>query len=134
MSQTVYHGGCPCGAVRYEAKGPPMNVRICHCRLCQRATGAPFFARALFPRDAVRITGGVVEYHSSPALRRVSCAACGTRLFARSDTDPPRVGIGLATLDEPNALRPTEHIFVATQLDWVRFDDGLPRYPERPPA
>jgi len=134
MEEAVYVGGCLCGAVRYEARGAPMNVRVCHCRLCQKATGAPFFARALFPRDAVTITGPVIEYNSSASLRRVSCAVCGARLFARSDTAPPRVGIGLATLDDPEALAPTEHIFVSRRLPWVRFDDGLPEYPERSPA
>jgi hypothetical protein len=130
----LYTGGCLCGALRYAARGAPMNVRVCHCRLCQKATGAPFFARALFRREAVTITGAVAEYNSSPAIRRGSCPVCGTRLFTRSDTDPPRIGIGLATLDEPAALPPTEHIFVASRIPWVRFDDGLPEHAERPPA
>ena len=42
---TVVHtGGCFCGAVRYRVEGPPLDAGYCHCRMCQRANGAPAVA------------------------------------------------------------------------------------------
>ena len=58
MDPTQSHaGGCLCGQVRYVARGAPLNVRICHCGLCRKASGALMFGRAVFPREAVERRG-----------------------------------------------------------------------------
>ena len=121
-------GGCLCGAVRFKAEGEPVNVRICHCRNCQKAMGSPFFARALFDQRSLTIEGGTARYASSDALDRVFCKTCGTRLFAWRK-NPAVAGVALAAFDDRNAFAPTEHIWVAEKIDWVKLDDGLPQYP-----
>jgi hypothetical protein len=114
-------GGCLCGEVRFSAEGEPVNVRICHCRTCQKAMGSPFYARAFFDESALKVTGETGRFASSERLDRVFCTRCGTRLFSwRKDGS----GVGVA-------LAPTEHIFVAEKIDWLKCDDGLPQYPER---
>ncbi len=42
----VLTGGCQCGAVRYALYAKPERAGICHCRMCQKAVGGPFFAWA----------------------------------------------------------------------------------------
>ena len=120
-------GGCLCGAVRFKAEGEPLNVRICYCRTCQKAMGSPFFARALFPQTALTVEGDTARYASSEMVDRVFCKTCGTRLFSRR-TNGTVVGVALASFDDRNAFAPTEHIWVAEKMDWVKLEDGLPQY------
>ena len=129
----IRQGGCLCGAVRFTARGEPINVRVCHCRNCQKAMGSPFFARALFDQKALSVEGETASYPSSEALGRVFCKACGTRLFSwrRNGT---AAGVALAVFDDRNAFRPTEHIWVSEKMHWVTLDDDLPQYPETVPA
>ena len=131
--ERLREGGCFCGQVRFQARGRPTNVRICHCRLCQRAMGSPFFARALYPMDQVTVTGRTERYPSSPELWRVFCPTCGTRVLAERPS-AGRMGIALAAFDDPNGLAPECHIFVASKLTWLRINDDLPQYAEGPPS
>ena len=128
----IREGGCLCGAVRFRAKGEPINVRVCHCRNCQKAMGSPFFARALFDQRALTVQGDTAHYASSEALDRVFCKTCGTRLFSRR-SNGTMIGVALAVFDDRNAFMPTEHIRVSEKIAWVRLDDGLPRYFETVP-
>jgi hypothetical protein len=128
----IREGGCLCGAVRFRTDGEPVNVRICHCRTCQKAMGSPFFARALFDQRTLSVEGDTARYLSSEALERVFCTACGSRLFSRR-TNGTMVGVALAAFDDRNAFVPTEHIFVADKMDWVQLNDGLPQYQETVP-
>jgi hypothetical protein len=125
----AYEGGCLCGQVRWRAIAEPINVRLCHCRNCQRATGGPYFARALFHDTDVERSGETRRWASSSRLHRLSCAQCGTPVFAEPQ-DWPRISVSLTTLDDPAALAPESHIWVSAKVAWTVIDDGLPQYPE----
>jgi hypothetical protein len=129
----IREGGCLCGAVRFKCEGEPINVRICHCRKCQKAMGSPFFARALFNQSALTVEGETASFASSEAIDRVFCKKCGTRLFAWR-TKAHTAGIALAVFDDRHAFAPTEHIWVTEKMNWVKLDDGLPQYPETFPV
>jgi hypothetical protein len=130
MDRAIYEGGCLCGQVRWRATAPPANVRVCHCRLCQKATGGPFFARAIFLADDIAWSGETTAWPSSSRIDRKACARCGTPMFAHPKDPPARIGVSLATLDDPGAIRPDCHIWVTRKLDWLTLDDGLPQHAE----
>jgi hypothetical protein len=125
-------GGCLCGAVRFKAEGEPLNVRICHCRTCQKAMGSPFFARAVFDQRALTVEGDTGRYPSSEMVDRVFCKTCGSRLFAWRK-NPAVAGVAIAAFDDRNAFAPNEHTWVSDKMDWVRLDDGLPQYKQSVP-
>ena len=130
---TRYEGGCLCGAVRYRAEAEPINERICHCRICQRAIGAAFNARLLFRIDDVTIEGPVATINSTPDLQRGFCPACGTTLFSRRESRNI-LGVTSGSLDDPSLFKPDMHFWTASKQHWVMLDDGLPQYEGAPPA
>ncbi len=129
----VFQGGCLCGAVRYEAVGTPLNQRICHCRMCQKAIGAAFNARVLMRIEDVAISGPIGAFHSSEALERGFCERCGSTLFSRR-VSGGRIGLTVGSLDDPSLFEPDMHFWVPSRQPWIEIADGLPQYPEGPPA
>jgi hypothetical protein len=121
----VSAGGCLCGAVRYAVAGEPIDAGFCHCRLCQRQSGAPVVAWATFPRAAVTFTGPAAAFRATPAATRTFCPKCGTNLaFAADGTG--RVDLTLASLDDPDAWPPEYHIWTASKRPWLHLADRLP--------
>jgi hypothetical protein len=122
-------GGCLCRACTYRTEAEPINVRVCHCRACQKATGGSLYARVLVPQAGLDIAGPVVWYNSSDDVRRGFCPSCGSSLFSERSSREA-VGLTMGTLDDPNRFEPAEHIWTSAMQRWVRLDDGLPQYPQ----
>jgi len=60
--EKMFTGGCLCGAVRYECSAKPMMTGNCHCRDCQKSSGAPFVTAMAVPASALKISGDVKYY------------------------------------------------------------------------
>ena len=126
---TTREGGCFCGAIRYRADGEPTQVNHCHCRMCQRLSGAPVVTWATFKAGQVQfLTGGPKWLESSDKASRAFCANCGTQLVWRSNRHADEVDLTAASLDDPNSVKPDLHIWTESQLDWMGMSDRLPRY------
>lgn len=127
-------GGCHCGAIRYAVSALPVRHSLCHCTDCRRSAGAPAVAWAVFPREAVAITGEPVWYASSSEARRGFCGRCGTGLFYASDAIfPGQIDLQTATLDDPDALPLDGQVQIADRIGWMAHLERLPafeRYPE----
>jgi hypothetical protein len=100
-SDALVTGGCQCGAVRYALASPPTGGSICHCRMCQKATGGLFGAFIGVPHADLRWTRGTPSaFRSSEAIDREFCRDCGTPLTFRQ-LDKDRVSVTIGSLDEP---------------------------------
>lgn len=127
-------GGCLCGAIRYESSSVPTGTGYCHCRLCQRSTGAPVLAFASVPYSDFRIIKGQQARHSSSAHgERWFCNRCGTQIAYCERNQPVEVDINVGSLDNPESAPPRYHIFHGSRIDWFNIDDDLPRYRESQP-
>jgi hypothetical protein len=115
----VLTGGCQCGAVRYALHTQPDRVGICHCRMCQKAVGGPFFAwAAVNVADITWTRGTLSEFASSSAADRGFCARCGTPLTFRYRQRPDHIDVTIASLDTPAAVVPTLVMGAESRLDW----------------
>ena len=105
-SKPVLTGGCQCGAIRFALKAAPIRVSICHCRMCQKASGAPFASFADIDRaDFTWTKGKPAAFKSSSIAERDFCAACGTPLSFRR-IDGPRIEILTGTFDRAGSGDP----------------------------
>lgn len=130
MTEDRRRGGCLCGAVRYAALGRPANVNLCHCRMCRKASGAAVVAWASYPTDVVRFEGAPAWRKSSERAERAFCPKCGAAIAWRLLSDPANIDLTVGTFDEPDDLKPVDHLWMDARIKWLKIDDNLPRYHE----
>ena len=126
MTETMT-GGCACGRVRYSVAVDNDDAYLCHCRMCQRATGGVSIAFKQVKKADVGWEGEPDWYRSSPIAQRPFCSACGTPLgFAFPDSDKMDLTVG--SFDDPSRFRPKYH-FGAESLHraWLNTE-GLPEH------
>ena len=113
-------GGCQCGAVRYRIKGELGHAGICHCRMCQKASGNFGLALVSVPiRDFEWTRGKPAEFHSSAIVARGFCRDCGTPLYMHEQGDS-KYELTVGSLDNPELAPPTTQ--VGLESKWTSFD------------
>ena len=118
-------GGCACGRVRYTATVDGDDAYLCHCRMCQRATGSVSIAFKNVEKAGVVWGREPDWYASSPIASRPYCRECGTSLgFAHPDHH--KMDLTVASFDDPSRFRPTSHFGVESMhRAWIDTE-GLP--------
>ena len=129
-------GGCSCGKVRYRMLAAPLVVHCCHCRWCQRESGASFALNAMIEADRVISLGDDPEIIATPsesgAGQQVArCPVCKVAVWSHyAGSGPLTKFIRVGTLDNPDALSPDAHIFTASKQAWVALSGDMPVYAE----
>ena len=132
----TFTGGCTCGAVRYRMTSKPMFVHCCHCRWCQRETGASFALNAMMEADRVILLKGEVETVMTPSLsgkgqKIARCPTCRVALWSNYAGAGDLVRfVRVGTLDDPDGLPPDVHIFTESKQPWVVLPEGIPAFAE----
>ena len=125
-TKPVLTGGCQCGAIRFALSAAPTRVSICHCRMCQKASGAPFASFADIDRaDFAWTRGTPAAFRSSSIAERDFCANCGTPLSFRR-IDGPKIEIMTGAFDRPDHVIPTQQFGTESRLGWVVGIANLP--------
>ena len=136
IESTLFDGGCTCRFVHYRMTTRPLFVHCCHCRWCQRETGASFALNALIEADRVQLLQGEVEIINTPSNsgkgQKISrCPRCWIAVWSNyaGAGDAVRF-IRVGTLDEPDRLPPDIHIFTASKQPWVVLPSNMPAVAE----
>ena len=124
--KNVLTGGCQCGAIRFALSAAPAKISICHCRMCQKATGAPFASFAdIEHADFAWTRGSPSAFKSSSIAERDFCRDCGTPLSFRR-IGGPRIELLTGTFDRPDRLVPTRQYGSESRLGWGGGISNLP--------
>ena len=128
-------GRCDCGAVRYRVETAPMFVHCCHCRWCQRESGASFALNAMIESDRITALGVKPELvdtpsHSGRGQQIARCKTCRVALWSHYSSAGPLVTfVRVGTLENPDVLPPDIHIFTESKQPWVVLPPSVPAVP-----
>jgi hypothetical protein len=131
-----FEGGCDCRAVRYRMTNTPLFVHCCHCRWCQRETGAAFALNAMIEADRVALLAGepevvVTPSNSGKGQNIARCPVCRIALWSNYAGAGDKVRfVRVGTLDNPDRFPPDIHIFTTSKQPWVIIPPGAAAVPE----
>lgn len=126
----LIEGGCLCGNIRYQSTTTPLGSMLCHCRICQRFSGAPVIAGTTFLAEGLSFTKGQPKFYTSSKIaRRGFCPDCGTSLIYQGTLGiwTKWTMIFTASLDHPERFPPTYHLGIESMMPWLDIHDHLPR-------
>jgi hypothetical protein len=132
-----YTGGCLCGAIRYSVNAPITDLRACHCRDCQKASGAHGAVVAIVASDKFKLEKGTPKRYTGKAasgrtLYRFFCADCGSPIYGQRETTPEMMTLRAGTLDESNDLKVAMHIWTGSKRSWSHIDPQAKQHPGQP--
>ena len=120
---------CHCGSLRANISGDPLMVNLCHCRDCQRRTGALAGSGAIFQKAQVTIEGDrrVFERDGQEGrkVRFHFCPSCGTSLYWEGDFRPGWCVVAVGAFADPTFPPPSMSVFEESKHAWVQLPDGM---------
>lgn len=119
-------GGCVCGAVRYQLKASPLTIYNCHCKDCQRFSGAGWSMSMLVSDSDFELMSGDLKQYDRKAdsgnvIVMNFCAHCHGWMW----NDPPAPGIKVVragTLDDIDWAAPVGNIWTDSKAAWAPID------------
>lgn len=135
----VATGGCQCGAIRYEIRGEPVDLYICHCSECRGQSGSAFGISVIVRSADLHLVSGEPRIWSRLAAIRGTldcafCPTCGSRVWHGNPATEAVVSVKGGSLDNPPDLSDARHIWLKSKLDGVAIPDHVEQHMEEPPA
>lgn len=129
MNETLFEGGCLCGAIRYRSTLAPVRCMICHCEQCRKHSGSVCLSFVHFPKAAFQWLGQEPQrYRSSQFAERGFCGRCGSTLSMHEEVLADRIQIATGSLDQPERVHPDDHVWVQSQIPWLTIADNAPKF------
>ena len=132
-------GSCLCGAIRFTVEAPVKELRACHCRNCQKASGAGGSVNAVVPSASFRLTKGTPKRYRSRAdsgriLNRYFCADCGSPIYSQRESTPETMVVRAGLFDDAGEMKIAANIWTASARSWSHIDPSTTQHPGQPDA
>jgi hypothetical protein len=123
--------------VRYRLKAAPLGVYACHCKDCQRWSGAAFQLSMIVNTDDLESIGTEpVAYEkiadSGRHVQVMRCPLCNANVWNVPLASPAIRVLKPGTLDDAGWARPVGNIWTERALPWVAIDPNVPSFPGQP--
>ena len=131
-----YKGGCLCGQIRFEIRGPISNIIYCHCSQCRKAQGSAFATNGIVQASDFHFISGennLTGYNTSGDQTKYFCKTCGSPIISKRRSVPDQVRIRLGTIESEISERPEAHIFTTSKANWENICGDIPQFEEYEP-
>ena len=130
-------GKCLCGRVQYTFTHRLPSLDVCHCKNCQRQSGAAFVPFVAIPMVALQLTGSPKTFmdndtESGKTVARHFCGDCGSPLYVVVEAAPQTAYLAMGTLDDTHDLRPECHGWTASKQEWIQILDSATQHEFEP--
>lgn len=132
----MLEGHCLCGQVSYSSNADPLATMICHCKNCQRQSGAAYSVNVVVPAATVTTKGKLKSFvdqaDSGNTVERQFCPDCGSPIFSMPSGNADIAIIKGGTLNDTSSLQPGGEVWCDSAQAWVKPIVEAPRFPKNP--
>ena len=132
-------GSCLCGTIRYTISAPVAELRACHCKNCQKASGAGGSVNAAIKSADFRLLQGKPKRYTAVAdsgrtLHRYFCGDCGSPIYSQREQTPEIMVVRAGTFDNAGDMKITNNIWTKSKRPWAHIDPSAAQHPGQPDA
>lgn len=131
-----YSGKCLCGAITYKIEGQPIIVAQCHCDECRRLSGTGHTIGAMFPVEAVTLTGEPSEFKylsdKGSEVTKAFCGHCGSPIYGMNSRIPDHLTLTLGSMDDATGLDIQVVIFARDKKHWDQLGQSIMSFDTQP--
>jgi hypothetical protein len=130
-------GGCQCGAIRYDVRGRPHAIYVCHCRECRKQSSSAFGISVMVRSADVRLLKGTLRRwsratDSGRTLACFFCGDCGSWVWHGDKDQADEISVKGGSFDEPVDLTHAVHIWTSRKLPGVVIPEGAKTFTAEP--
>ena len=127
---------CSCGQLAIAVVGDPLQVLVCHCFECQKASGNVFGSWAYWLNSAVEsATGKATLYRRGSELAghvdSYFCPNCGSTVYGDSESVPGQTAIAIGNFADPSFEPPSLAVWAENRHRWVQWPADLQEFPKQ---